>query len=222
MPPPPATPPARIVRAAQASPQPLYPPARLYTTSQQATAQRLAAANETVEAAHRDAKLIIDDARAQAALIRAQAEKITYNQAAHDLVCLVDNLRSAVQAWNANAAAESTAIAFAIARSLLRAELTANPEHVAQLAAQALAHARHAPAVALELHPQDAALLAPHLATIATAANFSGSVTIIQSPTLPRASVRIHTADGTYDGSLAVRLAQLEQSFSQSPAAPRN
>lgn len=160
--------------------------------------------------AQQDANLILEDARQQAQQLRLAAGQAAHDTATQELRAAANALTAAAHALATSAASQTTSLACAIAHAILNTELTINPQHIFHLAAQTLAHARIEPSVAIELNPLDAALIRQHLTPIAAAADFTGAITLIERPSLPRASVRVHALHGIYDGAPAARIAQFE------------
>ena len=199
---------ARVVKRPSAEDlEPLFPLTRLSRRAEQEADRLRAEAAETLAQARRQADAILEQAReaAAAAAARATGEAVTRINA------LLASIEQAESTHRQERDATSIALGVRIAGAILRAELTADPSRVTELAAHALAHARRESAVAVEMHPEDAAIVRDALGEVAAAARFEGMVRVIDRASLARGSVRLHAVDGVRDGSLETRLAELER-----------
>lgn len=194
--------------------EPLFPTTRLVRDASQRAQQLNDEAQVTLTQAQHQAEQLIAAAEVRAAEIRAKAAQEAKLHAAGKLNELMASIESTVRSWTED---QSTQLAHAAARlagTILRSELTRAPERICELAAQTLARARHESVAALEMHPDDAALTQEAIEEVAAAARYGGGLRIVANPALPRGSVRLHTTQGMYDGSLSTRLAELERLLS--------
>lgn len=199
---------ARVVRRpSEEELTPLFSLTRLSRRAEQEAERLRQEATDALSQARREAEAIGDRAREDAAAAIANATA----EATSRLNALLAAIRQAETTRRQEQEAASIALAVRIAGAILRAELTADPGRVTELAAQALAHVRREAAVAIELHPDDATLVRAALEQVTCAARFEGLLQVVDRATLPRGSVRLHAVDGVRDGSLETRLAELER-----------
>ncbi len=210
---------ARVVRRpSEEELQPLFSLTRVARRAEQESERLRQEAAETLARAGREADAIRARAHEDAAASIAAATR----EATSRLGALLAAIEQAETTQRQEREAASIAMAVRIAGSILRAELTADPRRVAELAAQALAHVRRETTVAIELHPEDAAIVRLALEQVVAAARFEGRLKVVDRATLPRGSVRLHAVDGVRDGSLEMRLAELERRLLEGlPRGPR-
>jgi flagellar biosynthesis/type III secretory pathway protein FliH len=199
---------ARVVRRPAADElEPLFSLTRLSRRAEQEAERLRAQATETLACARREADAMLDKAREDSAAVAARAT----GEAVTRINALLAAIEQAESTHRQEREAASIALAVRIAGAILRAELTADPGRVIELAAHTLAHARREAAVAVEMHPEDAAFIRDALGHVVAAAGFHGTVRVIDRASLARGSVRLHAVDGVRDGSLETRLAELER-----------
>lgn len=210
---------ARVVRRPTVDElEPLFSLTRLSRKAEQETDRLRSQAAETLSQARREAEALIERAREESAATTARAT----SEAMTRVNALLAAIEQAEATHRQEREAASITLAVRIAGAILRAELTADPRRVTELAAHTLAHARREAAVAIELHPEDAALVRDSLGEVVAAARFEGTVRVIDRASLPRGSVRLHAVDGVKDGSLETRLAELERRLLEGrPGHPR-
>lgn len=207
----------RLVRGLDAGAiEPLFPTTRLVREATQRAQQLNDQAQLALIQATRQAEQLIAAAEARAAEIKAKAAQEAKIHAAGKLHELMASIEATVRSWTEDQSRQLAHAAARLAGTILRSELTRSPERISELAAQTLARARHETVAALEMHPDDAALTQEAMQEVATAARYSGGLRIVANPSLPRGSVRLHTTQGMYDGSLSTRLAELERLLSGS------
>ena len=199
---------ARVVRRPAANElEPLFPLTRLVKRADQEADRLRAEAHQTLARARREADAMLEKAREDSAAVAARAT----SEAVTRINALLAAIEQAESTHRQEREAASIALAVRIAGAILRAELTADPGRVIELAAHTLAHARREAAVAVEMHPEDAAFIRDALGEVVAAAGFQGTVRVIDRASLARGSVRLHAVDGVRDGSLETRLAELER-----------
>ena len=201
----------RVRAPAAGTLEPLFPATRLVRQSQQRAQRLLNEARERLAQASIRAREMIREANEDVTRIEEQAALRARAEAAGKLNELISNVDATVRTWTEDQSRQLASAAVRLAGTILRSEFSLAPERITELAAQTLARARHESVAALEMHPDDATLATQSLAEIAAAARYRGGLHIVASEQLPRGSVRLHTTQGMYDGSLATRLAELER-----------
>lgn len=197
----------RVIRRADVTTA-LSPPAsgRLATTVKAAAGEAATGAARGARRVARSELLAKEQARAtveeRAAAAEAQA------RAAEEARWVAHFLKLHVET-EARAEADldrAVNLAVILAQRLLGETLTLTPERIVDLARQALVEARGARRIVLRAHPEDAALLGEHLATLAPPA---GTLTVEEDATLTRGELTLETDVGTLHGKLRPRLARL-------------
>ncbi|MBL9000699.1 MAG: hypothetical protein JNK25_06135 [Phycisphaerae bacterium] len=208
---------ARIVRAADARVEPLYPPTRLLRSAEAEVSRLRAEAAVDRAAAATEASDLIAAARAEAGEIRDRAAREGANEAATRLGALVERAGMEWAAMRDQAEARISDLALRLARAVVDAEFAARPEVVRQFAVKALRHAGFSACVRIFLHPEDAALLAEHAPSIARDAAFDGDCGVWPDDSVPRGSVRIATDMGDYETGIEEQFAALRRAMLTSP-----
>lgn len=193
---------------------PLFPTTCLVRLAAQQAQQRQEEAQRAIEHANRHAAELIAAAQERVVEIQARAAHEARVNAAGKLHELMASMEATIRSWTEEQSGQLAHAAARLAGTILRSELTRSPERIRELAAQTLARARHEAVAALEMHPEDAALAQEAMAEIVQAARYAGGLRIVANPKLTRGSVRLHTTQGMYDGSLSTRLAELERLLS--------
>ncbi len=120
----------------------------------------------------------------------------------------VEVLRLQAERLAEQARADALEIGFRVAKRVLEAELSTSPDALFSLVRSALRRTGESRKVAVRVHPQDAAALAPALASgelgVATA-----TVEVVKDPTLSPGDCVVDTDFGKVDGRLETRLEEL-------------
>ncbi len=101
-------------------------------------------------------------------------------------------------------------IGFRVARRILEAELSSSPEPFFALVRSALKRAGESRKISVRVHPADAKVLAPALASDGLGVA-SASIEVVQDATLSPGDCVVDTDFGKVDGRLQTRLEELHQ-----------
>ncbi|MGD0896677.1 MAG: FliH/SctL family protein, partial [Thermoguttaceae bacterium] len=177
-----------------------------------------------------EAAKIVAEARAAADAIRRQAEKegqhaallgveeVIRKQLAGTLPALaqaVEDIRQAKQAWLAHWEACGVHVAAAIARRLIRRELTRQPEIPLALVREALELAVGSPQVSIHLNPADQQAMGDQVRTLAAEMSGLGEVEIAPDAAVTPGGCRLETRFGTIDQQFETQLARVEEELNQ-------
>lgn len=140
----------------------------------------------------------------------AAGQEDAKNEAAR-LAQLADAAAQAVDALGGDIAVRTAELALAIARQVVRSEIDTNPESVLAVLREALAAMPATESrVTIAVHPDDAELVRAHAAEDPTLGEWRVSV----DPSVGRTGVRIVTAGGDVDATLATRWKHVIAAFS--------
>jgi flagellar assembly protein FliH len=173
-----------------------------------------------------EAARIIDRARQEAGAVRKRAEQ-EGRQAAlaaveqmveKQLSTVVPALRQAVReideakrAWLAHWEAGAIHVAAAIARRLIRRELTVQPDIPLTLIREALELAVGAPRVRLHLSPADCQAIGSQAQMLAREMAGLGQLELVSDATVTAGGCRVETRFGTIDQQFEAQLARVEE-----------
>ncbi|MGA2065373.1 MAG: FliH/SctL family protein [Thermoguttaceae bacterium] len=177
-----------------------------------------------------EAAKIVAEARGQAGAIRQQAqqegrhaamlaaEETIHKQLTGTLAALgraVEDLRQAKQAWLAHWEAAGVHVAAAIARRLIRRELSRQPDIPLTLVREALELAAGDPQVRIRLHPADHQALGGQVRTLVAGMSGLGEAEIVADPAVTAGGCRVETRFGVIDQQFEAQLARVEEELTQ-------
>jgi flagellar assembly protein FliH/type III secretion protein L len=162
-------------------------------------------ARRVLDAALRDAKDMLERARAECADVRLRAEIEGRARAVADFAARTLLLTAREADVDGRSLDRVVELARVLAERLLGEALRLEPTRVVELARQALNEARGARRIELAAHPDDVPLLEAALAD----ARISGVARIVSDGARGRGSVRLDTDVGTLDAELAPQLDRL-------------
>ncbi len=163
-------------------------------------------AGDLIRGAEDRAAQIIAEAERQASDAREHAAREGRAQGAAELGARWIQLRAEEAARDERDLSRSVELARIMAERLIGASLEIHPETVIHLARQALTQARQARRVAIDAHPDDAAVLERHAAELGLE---GGAIAIHVDAGRMRGSLRLRTDLGTLDADLAPQLDRL-------------
>ncbi len=119
----------------------------------------------------------------------------------------IDDLAGTRSRALAEADRDIVQLSIAIARRILRRELTVDPESLAGIVKAAVERVPAREIRRVRVHPEDAACLDKHL----RAPGMTGSVEVCPDPSLERGSAIFETVRGELDASISTQLAEIER-----------
>jgi flagellar assembly protein FliH len=119
----------------------------------------------------------------------------------------VDDLAATRMRVLAEADADIVQLSIAVARRILRRELTVDPDSLAGIVRAALERVPAREISRVRVHPEDAGCVEKHL----RAPGMTGSVEVCRDPSLERGSVVFETVRGNLDASVSTQLAEIER-----------
>ena len=126
-------------------------------------------------------------------------------QEAVRLAALADSLNKELTTLEHNVATDLVRLSLTLARELVRESLKVHPELIEAIVRDALGNLPpFNQGARLRLHPEDAALLAKHLAP-----DTAGECTIVEDPNMTRGGCKVETATGEVDATLEARWQKL-------------
>jgi len=183
-----------------------------------------------LEQARRQAAEILAGAEQEAAAIRhraseqgkaaalAAAQQVLEEKVDRRLASLVAALGGAVDAIGDSKAEwllhwEKTAVhvAAAIAGRVIRREVARTPEITLALVAEALELAAGSGEIHVRMHPDDLAVLGPHVERLTSELARLGNADLVADPTIEPGGCRVDTRFGTIDQQFAAQLERIEQ-----------
>jgi flagellar assembly protein FliH len=123
----------------------------------------------------------------------------------------VAEIRHAKQAWLTHWEKSAVHVAAAIARRLVRRELSLSPEIAMELIREALELAAGSSHVRLHLNPADRDALQPQIEALLQELAGLGSPEVVADPQVARGGCRVETRFGTIDQQLETQLARIEE-----------
>jgi flagellar biosynthesis/type III secretory pathway protein FliH len=132
------------------------------------------------------------------------------SEAMRQVAHAVEVLRLQAERLAEQARSDALEIGFRVARRILEAELSASPEALFSLVRAALKRAGESRKVLVRVHPQDAKLLAPAMATDGLGVA-SATVEVVADASLSPGDCVVDTDFGKVDGRLQTRLDELQQ-----------
>jgi flagellar assembly protein FliH len=122
-----------------------------------------------------------------------------------------EDLRQAKQAWLAHWEAAGVHVAAAIARRLIRRELSQQPDIPLALVREALELAAGNPQVRIHLHPADHQALGHQVKTLVAEMSGLGEAEILPDPAIAPGGCRVETRFGIIDQQFDAQLARVEE-----------
>ena len=180
--------------------------------AQIAEAEEQAAA--IVEAAHFEADSIRQQARADAlATADTEIEQRVQQYAQRQLTALLPAFGQAIEAsrldWLRHWQTRSLEVASAMAKRIIRRELTAEPRIALDLVREALELAAGIPQLRLSMHPDDLRLLGPAVTELCGELSRLSEVKIMADEKISRGGCRLETRFGEIDQQIESQLDRL-------------
>jgi flagellar assembly protein FliH len=189
-----------------------------------------AQANRYLDKVRADAAQIVSAARREADAIRQQAaaegraegqraiQQLVQEQLAQQTKTLmpalrvgIDQIGHARQAWLAHWERVAIHLAAAIAKRVIRRELTRQPEVPTQLVREALELAAGSSHLRIHLNPADHQVLAGEVQTLAKELAALATCEIIANPDITAGGCRLETQFGVIDQQVESQLARIEE-----------
>ncbi len=189
-------------------------------------------AKTCLERVQAEAAKIVAKAHAEAAAVRKRAElegRQAAFQAVEQMVAkqltdvlpamrqAVEQIHHAKQAWLSHWEASGVRLAAAIARRLLRRELTRQPEAPMALIREALELAAGSAQIRLHLHPEDHKALGGQVELLVKEMSGLGGAEVIADAGVSRGGCRVETRFGTIDQQFEAQLARIEEELTEKP-----
>ena len=147
-------------------------------------------------------------------------ERIVEKQLATVLPALrqaVADIGHAKQAWLTHWEAGGVHVAAAIAKRLVRGELSRQPEITLKLVREALELAAGSAQIRIHLHPDDQRALGGQVQLLIQALSGLGAAEVIGDAGVSRGGCRVETRFGTIDQQLEAQLARIEEELTEPP-----
>jgi flagellar assembly protein FliH len=173
-----------------------------------------------------EAVKIVARAQQEAAALRRRAEvegrqaalqtveQVVQKQLATVLPALrkaTHDIQDAKQTWLTQWEASGVHVAAAIAKRLIRRELTAHPEITLTLVREALELAAGSAQVRIHLHPDDRAALGDQVQLLIREMSGLGSAELVADAAVTRGGCRVETRFGVIDQQFEAQLARIEE-----------
>jgi flagellar assembly protein FliH len=173
-----------------------------------------------------EAAKLVAQARQEAVAIRQRAEaegkqaawlaveKLIAGQLGPTLTALrqaIDEVLRAKSAWLNHWEGRTVHLAAAIARRVIRQELTRQPQITTALVREALELAAGSAEVRIHLHPDDQAALRSQVEEIIREVSRLGTVEVVPDPRISRGGCRVETRFGVIDQQFEAQLARIEE-----------
>jgi type III secretion system HrpE/YscL family protein len=182
-----------------------------------------------VHDACREAQRLVADARAEAARIVASADAAREaarlegrergrDEGLAEVTGLLVRARAVAAAARAEAAADLRTLAVGIAEKVLGRALQAAPELAGDLAATALAAARHQREITLRVHPDDLSAVAAARPRLKELLLRAPDLALREDPAVGRGGCVVETEVGVIDARLATQLEAIERALAEAPA----
>lgn len=192
-----------------------------------------AEADDYLAGVRREAAKIVEQAQAEAAAVRQQAEaagkraaeeaigRILDEKVAKQMQTLTPALQAAVaqirdarQEWMGQWESSAVALAAAMARRLVRGELTRQPEISQEWIREALSLVAGSGEIAIHLHPSDHQALERQIAHLAAAMHPTATVRLAADDAITPGGCRVLTEFGNVDMQLETQLDRIQQELS--------
>lgn len=211
---------ARVIRAADAKVQPLYPATRVLKPEVVAAESALAEASAARDAAELEARRITAEAREAAERVMREAQL-----AAHEVLQRarvegesrgVEGFAQALRALeqrcerlDTQSALEARRLAVRYARAILDVEFSVCPERVIDLVESLLRRSGERQDVHVRLHPSDAGRVRDALDRLHERSGGALRIRIVEDDRLGPHDVQLDTPSGRFDGSVEAQLRPL-------------
>jgi flagellar assembly protein FliH len=130
----------------------------------------------------------------------------------------VADIQHAKQAWLTHWEASGVHLAAAIAKRIIRNELTRQPEITLSLVREALELAAGSTEVRLHLNPDDHRALGKSVQVLIQEMSGMGSPEVVADPAVTRGGCRVETRFGTIDQQFEAQLARIEEELTEQSA----
>jgi flagellar assembly protein FliH len=148
---------------------------------------------------------------------REEIEKIVDQRLATLLPALqgvIGEIRQARQSWLSQWETGGIHVAAAIARRIIRRELSRTPEISLAIIRETLELAAGSSQLRIHLNPEDQQTLGPRVEWLVKELTELGTAEIIPDPGVARGGCRVETSAGTIDNRLEAQLARIEEELS--------
>ncbi|MCR4414084.1 MAG: FliH/SctL family protein, partial [Thermoguttaceae bacterium] len=178
-----------------------------------------AEAGRIVAKAHQEAAAIKKQAEAEGRRAgQAAVEQMVQNQLARQMATLlpalrqaVDEIRHAKQAWLTHWERSAIHVAAAIARRVIRRELTEHPEIAIDLVREALELAAGNTELRIHLHPADHQALGAQIESVVRELAPLASAELVADARVTPGGCRVETRFGVIDQQIETQLARIEE-----------
>jgi flagellar assembly protein FliH len=189
-----------------------------------------AGADDYLHGVRREAAKIVEQAQREAEAVRKQAEaagkraaeeaieRILDEKVAKQMQTLTPALQAAVaqirdarQEWIGQWESSAVALAAAMARRIVRGELTRQPEISPQWVREALSLVAGSGEIAIHLHPSDQRALERQMPRIAAAMHPTATVRLAADDAITAGGCRVVTEFGSVDMQLEAQLDRIQQ-----------
>jgi flagellar biosynthesis/type III secretory pathway protein FliH len=199
----------RVVKS-PASVEPLYPEARLIKGAVLEADRLLEIATQREQASHETAQSIIRTAHEDAQRIRTEAAARASVEVRQVMGKLLVSLEAQIAEQRQKFSQLVPRAAMDLARTVVRAELTANPQQMVRLVEEVGEQARRYENLTIRLHPDDAVIVSAQMEALRESLPFAKQIQVLADATVPRFEIRLDTEMGRYIGGLETALARLE------------
>jgi flagellar assembly protein FliH len=123
----------------------------------------------------------------------------------------IEKIHSAKSDWLVHWEKSAVHVAAAMARRVVRSELTRQPQITTSLVREALELAAGSADIQLRLHPEDYAALTPQIDQLVGELARLGSTKIVADPAISKGGCKVDTAFGSIDQQFEAQLARIEE-----------
>ncbi len=134
---------------------------------------------------------------------------------------VIKDIDDAKQAWLTHWESSVVQLAAAIAKRLVRGELTRQPEIPLKLVREALELAAGSSQIRIHLHPQDHQALAGHVQMLVQEISALAGAELVADEGVSRGGCRVETRFGAIDQQFEAQLARIEEELTESPPRER-
>jgi flagellar biosynthesis/type III secretory pathway protein FliH len=177
---------------------------------QRAAAEAARDAADRLARAEHAARALLEQAEQTACKLRDEARQAGRQEGAAELAAAWIKLRAEENARHEKDLDRTVELARAMAERIVGEEIALDPAKIAVMARQTLALVKQARQIALSAHPQDAATLRAHLASLGLE---QAALEIHADETRARGSLLLETDLGIIDADLTIQLDRLARSL---------
>ncbi|MFQ5590779.1 MAG: FliH/SctL family protein [Phycisphaerae bacterium] len=199
----------RVLRAADADVEPLYPATRLLKTNVEEAAVKIAEAQEQLAQIRAECERVRSAARTEVEAVRQQAYEEGVREAVGQIGDVVCAVQQAAQRFSQDVADKVVDLVQTFAAEILHIECEISREAMIELVTSVLECAKLYSTITVVLHPSDVEVVRSHREQLVERLPFAESIHFKEDPHLGRHGCRIETEMGTFDGSLSVQLSKL-------------